>query len=91
MHTLVKSSPGLEGFEAELVYDDEKDVYWQEIPNTDEWVHLGFCKAPKGAWQTFWYHFHHGMLMRYGFWQVIHFSLMNLGSFEWEVIIWGND
>lgn len=77
----------LEGLEAELIYDDEKGVWWQEIPNNETFVHLGFCRAPKGIWQTFWYHFYHGMLMQYGFWQVIKFSLLNLNSFEQEYFI----
>lgn len=78
---------GLEGLEAQLVYDDEKRVWWQEIPNNRAFVHLGFCRAPQGPVETFWYHFYHGMLMRYGFWRVVKFSLLNLNSFEQEYFI----
>lgn len=66
----------------ESVWDDEKGVLWQEIPNDRRFVHLGFCKTPETNWQTFWYHFHHGMLMRYGFWKVLYFSLANMNSFN---------
>lgn len=68
---------------AELRFDAD-GRWWQELPQDDKWVHLGFSPAPQTAWQTFWHHVYHGLLMHYALLAVLAFAWRQRHSFRDE-------
>jgi hypothetical protein len=45
-------------------------------------IDLGRVPRPRGGWQTFWHHVHHGLMMRYRLTEVLRFSWANRRSFD---------
>ena len=56
----------------------ESGKWWYSEPSDDDWIILRYVPKPKTTWETFWYHIHHGMLMRYGVLRVVKFSLLKM-------------
>lgn len=61
---------------------DEDGQQWLLMNGVDgNWIELGIAPAPTTVWQTFIYHFAHGLLMRYPLWDVLKFSWQNRRNF----------
>lgn len=59
-------------------------AWWRKVRDSADWLELGICPVPKTRWQVFVYHFCHGTLMQYPFWDVLRFSIANSDPTGWR-------
>lgn len=70
--------------EIECIYRKGK-LYEEARTWESGWLTLGLAPTPNNRWRKFWYHFHHGCIMRYPLWNVIWWSVGRVFEIEWLV------
>lgn len=57
--------------------------WWTELPDMDDWTHLGWAPVPDSRWRRFWHQIHHGRLMQFPWPSVLAFAVRDLITRAW--------